>query len=231
LANARPLLTSASTTTMEYLKGVHHPAQGQHYRAALAGKLWETNMRWTWMGLLLVGCEPLGPGFAMSVVSFEPGENAGFGQDQLPDVVLGAPQGAGEGAGSLHVLSLGNEGSIILEMDFIMEDGDGADLIVFENPFIGFNEFGVVGVSEDGETFTEWPCAEDGLGCAGVNPVLSHPENGIDPTDPSVSGGDAFDLQAIGVERAVFVRIRDTGLNEYLGTSGGFDLDAVSIVQ
>jgi hypothetical protein len=89
----------------------------------------------------------------------------------------------------------------------------------------------VVGVSEEGETFTEWPCADDGTGCAGVNPVLSHPDNGIDPTDPSVAGGDAFDLGAIGVERAVFVRIRDTGLNEYLGVSRSFDLDALSIIQ
>ena len=180
---------------------------------------------------MLTACEPSGPSFAMSVVSYEPGDNAGFGQDALPDIVLGPPQGSGERAGSLHVLSLGNEGSIVLEMDGIIEDGDGADLLVFENPFTGFNEYGVVGVSEDGETFTEWPCADDGTGCAGVNPVLSHPENGIDPTDPSTAGGDAFDLGAIGVERAVFVRIRDTGMNEYLGNSGGFDLDALSIAQ
>ncbi len=184
-----------------------------------------------WMWLMLTACETSGPNFAMSVLSYEPGENAGFGQADLPNIVLGPPHGTGERAGSLHVLSLGNEGSIILEMDGIIEDGEGADLLVFENPFTGFNEYGVVGVSEDGETFTEWPCADDGTGCAGVNPVHSHPENGIDPTDPSVSGGDAFDLGAIGVERAVFVRIRDTGTNEYLGNSGGFDLDALSIVQ
>lgn len=184
-----------------------------------------------WMWLLLTACEPTGPSFAVDVVSFEPGDNAGFGQDALPDVVLGPPQGAGENAGSLHVLSLGFEGSITLQMDGVIEDGDGPDLIVFENPFAGFNEYGVVGVSEDGETFTEWPCADDGTGCAGVNPVLSHPDNELDPTDPDVAGGDAFDLETIGVERAVYVRIRDTGLNEYLGVSGGFDLDAVSVVR
>ena len=184
-----------------------------------------------WLWVMLIGCEPTGPGFAMNVVSYEPGENAGFGQDGLPDIVLGPPQGAGSNAGSLHVLSLGNEGSIVLEMDHVIQDGDGADLIVFENPFAGFNEYGVVGVSEDGETFTEWPCSDDGAGCAGVNPVLSHPDNELDPTDPVQAGGDAFDLEDIGVDRAVFLRIRDTGLNEYLGISGGFDLDAVSIVQ
>ena len=40
-------------------------------------------------------------------MSFEPGGNAGFGQDQLPDVVLGPPMGKGTSRGSLDVLSLG----------------------------------------------------------------------------------------------------------------------------
>jgi hypothetical protein len=46
-----------------------------------------------------------------------------------------------------------------------------------------------------------------------------------------VAGGDGFDLATIGVSRARFVRIRDSGANSYSGTSGGFDLDALSVVN
>jgi hypothetical protein len=173
--------------------------------------------------------------FATHVVTYVPGEGAGFGQDRFPDVVFGPPHGKGPEAGSLDVLSLGRGGEIVLGFDREILDGEGPDLLVFENPFSGFVETAVVGASEDGTTFVEWPCA-DGEGpayegCAGVRSVLSSPENGVDPTDPAVAGGDAFDLGAIGLARARFVRIRDSGKNRYEGSSGGFDLDAVSIVH
>ena len=47
--------------------------------------------------------------FADRVVSFDPGEFAGFGQDDMPDIALGAPEGGGA-IGSLDVVSLGREG-------------------------------------------------------------------------------------------------------------------------
>ena len=173
--------------------------------------------------------------FADAIVSFSPGEGAGFGQDALPDVVLGAPRGGGA-MGSLDVLSLGREGSIVLELtDLGLVDGPGPDLLVFENPFPGWLETGVVGVSDDGATWFEWPCDDadsDGgfPGCAGVQQVWASPGNDIDPTDPATAGGDAFDLADLGVTQARFVRIRDTGANDYQGTSGGFDLDALAVV-
>ena len=180
---------------------------------------------------------PEGPDpFADAVVSFEPGEFAGFGADGFPDIVLGCPRGGGN-TGSLDVLSLGEQGIIVLEFtDIGLVDGDGPDLLVFENPFPGFSETGVVAVSEDGETWHEWPCdAEDESGaypgCAGVNPVFANPEDDFDMTDPAEAGGDAFDLADLGVERARFVRIRDSGANTYGGTSGGFDLDAIGVVN
>ena len=49
------------------------------------------------------------------IVSFEPGEGAGFGQDKLPDIVLGPPRGHGKLEPSDHVLSLGKGGKITLE--------------------------------------------------------------------------------------------------------------------
>jgi hypothetical protein len=164
--------------------------------------------------------------FADAVVSFKPGLGAGFGQEELPDVVLGPPQGTGNGMGSLHVLSLGKEGEIVLEFqDMPPIDGPGADFIVFENPFPGWVETGIV--------WNEFPCETNRKarvfnGCAGVTPVLA---NGVETVDATNSGGDAFDLAELGLSSARFVRIRDSGQNTYAGTSGGFDLDAVGVIH
>lgn len=178
-----------------------------------------------------------GDPFADRVVSFKPGANAGFGADKMPQIVLGPPQGGGATSGSLDVVSLGKSGEIILAFDVpAVVDGEGADFIVFENPFSGYVETGLVAVSDDGENWHEFPCASTDptgafKGCAGVNPVLSNPDNGISPTDAKLAGGDHFDLHDLGVSSARYVRIRDSGVNHYEGISGGFDLDAVAIVH
>lgn len=178
-----------------------------------------------------------GDPFADRVVSFQLGPSAGYGMERFPTVVLGPPQGGGAGMGSLDVLSLGREGVIVLELtDQGLVDGPGVDLIVFENPFGRFAETGVVAVSEDGTTWHEFPCNPsraqyEDSGCAGVAHVFANPEAGISATDPRVAGGDQFDLALLGVGRARFVRIRDSGANAYGGTTGGFDLDAVAVVN
>lgn len=175
--------------------------------------------------------------FADALVSFFPGEYAGFGQEDLPDIVLGPPEGAGEFGGSTHVVSLGQGGEIVLEfVDVPLTDGPGADLLVFENAFVGWLERGFVAASEDGAVWHEWPCdpedADGGYpGCAGVQPVFASSDNGIDPTDPALAGGDAFDLADLGLVEARFVRVRDSGTNIYGGDSGGFDLDAVAVLH
>jgi hypothetical protein len=172
--------------------------------------------------------------FADFLVSFEPGEGAGFGEDSLPWVVMGPPQGGGPDAGSTDVVSLGNEGVIVVGFDDIEAiDGEGPDLLVFENPFSGWLETGIVSASEDGETWFAWSCSEDEdrTGCAGIHPVLAHPDNSASPVDPETAGGDAFDLADLGLSRARYIRIQDTGSNDYAGPTGGFDLDAVAIVN
>ena len=175
--------------------------------------------------------------YANRIVSFTPGPGAGFGQSSLPGIVLGPPEGAGSGAGSFDVLSLGNGGEIILAFDgLVMVDRPGVDLLVFENAFAGFSETGVVGVSDDGINWTDWPCASDDVdagfpGCAGVHPVFSSTTSGISAFDPAAAGGDGFDLATLGLSRARYVRIRDTGKNRYAPTSGGFDLDAIAILH
>ena len=171
--------------------------------------------------------------FVDAVVSFTPGTGAGFGQEDMPGIVLGPPQGGGATAGSEHVLTLGEGGEIVLEfLEFVLIDGPGTDLLVFENPFPGWVEPGVVSASEDGSSWVSWDCESDNPadgypGCAGVKAALSHPDNCIDATDPDTAGGDAYDLAEIGLESARFVRIADAGVSG----AGGFDLDAVAIVN
>lgn len=182
--------------------------------------------------------------FADRIVSFTPGAGAGFGQDQCPNVVLGSPEGMGTANGSLHVLSLGNGGSIVLEfLGGVIANGPGVDFIVFENAFSRasggtYAEPARVAVSRDGVTWSERSCAatdEAGgyPGCAGVKPVFASSTNGVSATDPDVAGGDAFDLDDFPDKPTDvrFVRITDSGVNSYVAPSGGFDLDAVSAVN
>lgn len=182
--------------------------------------------------------------FADRVVAFAPGAGAGYGQDRCPDVVLSSPEGNGSGMGSLHVLSLGERGSITLELtDTVVVDGPGVDLLVFENPFQRsgaemFVETAAVAVSADGQTWSELSCAASDAsggypGCAGVRPVFASSTNGVSATDPAVAGGDGFDLAAFpgAPTKARFVRITDSGANTYGAPSGGFDMDAIAVVN
>ncbi len=177
--------------------------------------------------------------FADEVILFEPGPDAGFGMESFPDIVLGSPEGRGAGAGSLDVLSLGEEGQIVLAFnDLDVFDGPGPDLIVFENPFGTWFETAFVEASVNGEDWYAWPCDPEDVdgdypGCAGVGHVFASSDSTIDPTDPELAGGDVYDLADIGLETARFVRITDTGFNAlgYGGIAGGFDLDAVAIVN
>ncbi|QDE93084.1 cell surface protein [Myxococcus xanthus] len=188
------------------------------------------------------GLPPEDP-YADEVVLFEPGDFAGFGQDRFPDVVLGPPSGLGPDNGSLDVLSLGRGGRIELRFtDIAVMDGPGVDLLVFENTFrvaggaATYSERGIVSVSDDGVAWYDFECATTDAaggypGCAGVATVQANPANGVSATDPAVAGGDGFDLATVGLKRAQYVRIVDAGNNRYGGTSGGFDLDAVAVVN
>ena len=135
---------------------------------------------------------------ADAIALFAPGTGAGFGQSELPGVVLGGPEGLGLFQGSLDSLSLGEGGAIELEfVDNVVVDGPGVDFTVFENPFytivlgfVGnpFSEPGRVLVSQDGTSWYAFPCDETDPpfhpGCAGVVPVYS---DALDPTSPHPS--------------------------------------------
>src|SRR5688572_22300511 len=70
------------------------------------------------------------------VLVFEPGPTGGNNGDSLPGVVSGVPIGGGLRAGSVDVVSLGEQGEIVVGFGGgVIVDGPGLDLIVFENPF------------------------------------------------------------------------------------------------
>lgn len=174
--------------------------------------------------------------FPDRVVDYQLGTDAGFGESNLPDNVLGPPNGNTDTTApqesATELLSLGNGGWITLEFtDTKVVDGPGPDFIVFENTFVPisaptvrFIEAAIVLVSQDGDEFTTFPfnfnTYPDGRvgqpdqyeGFAGVTPTLSSPGNGVSPTDPAVAGGDAFDLADVGLSWIRFIRIRDTGM-------------------
>ncbi len=178
--------------------------------------------------------------FATEVVSFDPGACAGFGADSMPDIVLGPPQGAGDRQGSLHVVSLGTGGEIVLSFGArAIVDRPGVDLIVYENAFYAgdgedsaFTEPAEVSVSDDGISWSAFPCTGSAPypSCAGLRPVYATP----DEVDPTNGGGDPFDLATLGLKRIRFVRIRDKTAQRCtsLGpNTNGFDLDAVAAVH
>lgn len=182
------------------------------------------------------------PGFATSVIAVNYGEGATYGQDKLPNVVLGPPHGGGDYNGSLDVLSLGAGGSVTLGFAYEgIADEPGADFIVFENAFyVGadktkpYAELGEVSVSEDGETFKPFPCQSQTFpftGCAGWHATFANPDkNTISPFDPNTAGGDSYDLADLGMAQAKYIRIHDLAA-EGGGPSVGFDLDAIAITH
>lgn len=190
---------------------------------------------------LLAACsEPDAGGdpYADALVDFAPGTGASFGHDRLPDIVLGPP------GGSLDVATLGCEGEIVLGFDAPIVDGEGPDLIVFENAFAtSFPEPGEVAVSEDGETWLSFACDPVALvGCAGMTPTLSDALDGA--LEPARTGGDAFDLAALpdAPAQVWYVRVRDRSRAYWAAQgmdycdpgqmgAGGFDLDAVASVH
>lgn len=215
--------------------------------------------------------------FAVAVVEFHPGMGAGFGQGSYPGNVLGPPNGTTNPAqpnfAPEDLLSLGDGGWIVLDFGaHPIVDESGVDLAVFENPVQplsqptqSFADTAIVFVSNDATNWTVFPFnfippPEGGtllekanyVGLAGVNPTFSSPTNGISPFDPALSGGDFFDLSAIGFASARYVKIQDTGTtgatqtvdgggdivddagNHFaFGEAGsvGFDLDSVAAIN
>lgn len=133
---------------------------------------------------------------------------------------------------------------------------NGATLTI-ERPFA---DPAIVSVSQNGTTWHTFPCqlttnppAEIFYpGCAGVYPVLSSggnphpsiPTHGtmadlvgaplIPPPTPGGAGGDSFDLAAVGLSWARYVRIVDANVvtgDPYGPNNAGADVDAVAAIH
>ena len=87
--------------------------------------------------------------FASLIVSYTPGDGAGFGQDSFAKYRSWSSVGWWRAGRIVGCVVLGSARKIILSFDVTIVDGDGPDLIVFES-FIGWYETGVVSASEDG---------------------------------------------------------------------------------
>lgn len=215
--------------------------------------------------------------YADRVRVYSPLSSSAYGAGGLPGNVTGAPDGRDTFSPAYRpteVASLnasrGGGGSIVLEFtDNIIESGPGLDFTIFENVFFEggdparrFMEPAIVEVAlfegewfrfpfhvnapVDGEPDLTHP-AYYVQGFAGINATT-----GEAPTDPTRSGGDSFDLDALQVPDLSWIRfiritatgdavLRDpsgnrvhhTSVNGALsgGGSSGFDLDAVSAVN
>ncbi len=186
--------------------------------------------------------DPCAPHFAVDIVgSPNFGPDATTGQNRLPEIVLGPPQGLGDENGNIDdVLSLGVGGEIIIELDPTgIVDGPGADIIVFENAFyvsgqqnLPYAELGEISVSNDLMAWQSFTCHAESYpydGCAGWHPVYSNPNNGVSPFDEAQAGGDTFDLATLGLSQTRYLRIRDLKTSQIGPPSAGFDLDAVAV--
>lgn len=219
--------------------------------------------------------------FPDRVADFTPGVNAGFGQEFFPDNVLGPPEGTLNpqvpNDNPQDILSLGTGGTITFEFNtHRVIDLPGPDFTVFENPVQPINfpeqsfvDSAIVSVSADGETWHTFPVdmvssapatialKSNYIGFAGVQPTYSSTANGISPFDPTVSGGDQFDLADLGIPAIRFIKITDTGdarhlpttdidgdvIYDYgnlidpdptrpaLGIAAGFDIDAIAAIH
>lgn len=145
--------------------------------------------------------EATGDPHADALHAYLPGPGAGYGESELPGVVLGPPQGLGPFQGGIDVLSVGQGGAVELEfVDNVIVDGPGVDFTVFENPFFSvvlgtiggpFAEPGRVSVSQDGVSWHVFDACQTAPleppfypGCAGVFPTLS---DALDPLAPHPS--------------------------------------------
>lgn len=166
------------------------------------------------------------------------------------------PADIGDGFnGSTNVVSLGENGAIVLTFPAPITDGPGPDFAVFENAFSeDFLELAFVGVSSDGTNLVFFPCHT-----LSTNPVDTYASTGVTESDAygGLAGkhlqgtGTPFDLRVLAgktgldVRRITHVMIQDiTGSgqrsDDYFHPiydpyptfgSGGFDLDAVGVLH
>lgn len=187
-------------------------------------------MRAALVSLLALGCAiSTERAWLTSLVDPPPVTPGPFGD---PSRAVDGVRGGGPMMGSTNVYSLdyGENASLTFDVDRVLRDGPGAEIVVFENAFQiagsdrRFMDPLVVSVSLDGTTWVELPhdylagdettyssLPSDWVGFAGVTPVLLDVDvNPVDPFDAAAAGGDAFDLTDLP-EGGEADRIHDDG--------------------
>jgi len=176
-------------------------------------------------------------------LTFTYGTNGGFGSAWEPTILYGTPW-----TGGTDVVSLGGGGSLLIELNgYVIVDGVGPDFTLFENAqyLTGYDLFAErarISVSLNGTDFYSYDCDVDDTddqiyeGCAGIA-IVNATEV---PYDPSVSGGDIYDLSDVGLSEARYILIEDldtcvSGDPTYplcaTASTQGFDLDAMVILN
>lgn len=197
---------------------------------------------------LLVGCQAPLP-HADQVVS-APGALSGLPFDD-PQLAANGVRAGGQRQGSTDVYSLDLDGPrtelVLAFTEVVVVDGEGPDLVVFENPF-EIDGGGVfidpvsVEVSEDGDTFVAFPYGlksdgysmdpDDWWGIAGRLPGAHDLD---DPSSPSAelpeAGGDRFDLADLGLTAITHVRLRPAAGMPVHSASNGPDIDGVIAIN
>jgi hypothetical protein len=178
------------------------------------------------------------------VVSAPSATGSGFSD---PELAVNGVRGEGQTQGSLDVYALTDDPAdeLVLGFEEPVLDGEGVDLVVFENPFDiasggRFMDPVVVEVSADGESFVAFPHSyglaeysdepSDWLGFAGITPVLLHEEQApVDPLSPE-AGGDGFDLAELQPPVAEVRFVRLTAASSWVDplTSAAFPTDPAS---
>lgn len=178
--------------------------------------------------------ELVGVRLADTVVAAPGATGMGFGD---PARAINGVRGAGSSAGSLDVFSRGylpgqNDHLTLAWSNGRLQNGPGADLAVFENPFLiaggrgSFMDLLIVEVSIDGVEFRalahDYTAANPAVyqnnpalwsGFAGRTPVLFHADtNPVDPFDAAAAGGDPFDLDTVVGTDALAAAIRADGV-------------------
>lgn len=210
-----------------------------------------------------------GAGFMPGNVTGPPDGRGTFSPASDPAQVLSLHARAGTPGAGLDA----HGGSIVLAFeDNLIENGPGDDFTVFENVFFingdsnnRFMEPAIVSVALFEDQWYRFPIDVVPPATTSSTPPTLDPfyynrgfagrnaTTGGDPTDPRQSGGDSFDLSALGIPGLTWVRyvkIQSTGHNvlrddfgghpvqhtEVLGAttgtgSSGFDLDAVTAIH
>lgn len=180
-----------------------------------------------------------------TVYSFSPGsgQNSGQGTEFYPQNIFGYPYRYATidipTNNPSDILSLGLGGEIIVGFKGRkLVNVEGPDFFIYENVFKNpatqklFVEPALVSVSQDGNNFISFPFDSSNLiGCAGTLPTLGNDKD----YDPFNYGGNAFDIEELGISQIRFIKITDITqmlINNpdhefYDPILSGFDLDAV----